>query len=193
MIEFFSAYPWLLIIGIFGLRIVDQTIGTLRTISVVRGYTVLAVFMGFLEVFIWIQVVGQVIQNLDAWYLSVAYAAGFAAGQAVGMWVENKIALGNQLVRVIARTEIDLAGRLWEHNYPVVEIGSTDRSGPVDVVFVVEGRERIPALTKLISELDPQAFYTVEDVRLTSRKRERAGSLLDIFPWLKWPGTGKKR
>lgn len=192
MIEYFVAHPWLLMIGIFLLRIVDQTIGTLRMISVVRGYPVLAVLMGFLEVFIWINVIGQVIQNLDAWYLTVGYAAGFAAGQAIGMWVESRLALGNQLVRVIARTEIDLARKLWEHNYPVVEIPSTDRSGPVDVVFVVEGRENIPALTKLIAQLDPQAFYTVEDVRLTSR-RPRTLGIFDLFPWLRWQEVVKKR
>ncbi|MBU0508821.1 DUF2179 domain-containing protein [bacterium] len=193
MIEYLAAHPWLLMIGIFLLRIVDQTIGTLRMISVVRGYPVIAVLMGFLEVFIWINVIGQVIQNLDAWYLTIGYAAGFAAGQAVGMWVERKLALGNQLVRVISRTEVDLARKLWENNYPVVEIPSTDRSGPVDVVFVVEGRENIPALTKLIAETDPQAFYTVEDVRLTSHRPSRTIGILDLFPWLRWQEVVKKR
>ena len=193
MIEYFVAHPWLLMIGIFLLRIVDQTIGTLRTISVVRGYPALAVLMGFLEVFIWINVIGQVIQNLHEWYLTVGYAAGFAAGQAVGMWVETKLALGNQLVRVISEREKGLAQQLWKRGYPATETESMGMSGPVDVIFIVEGRESIAALTKTICELDPECFYTVEDVRQVSARHHKPAGLLDFFPWLRVVNVIKKR
>jgi uncharacterized protein YebE (UPF0316 family) len=193
MIEYLAAHPWLLMIGIFLLRIVDQTIGTLRTISVVRGYPALAVLMGFFEVFIWINVIGQVIQNLNAWYLTVGYAAGFAAGQAVGMWVESRLALGNQLVRVISRREIEMAHKLWDHGYHATEVESMGKSGPVDVVFIVEGRENIAALTKTICELDPECFYTVEDVRQVSARHYKPAGLLDFFPWLRVMNVIKKR
>ncbi|MFZ5433843.1 MAG: DUF2179 domain-containing protein [Calditrichota bacterium] len=194
MIEYFVAHPWIMMIGIFLLRIVDQSIGTLRTISVVRGYPVLAVLMGFLEVFIWINVIGQVIQNLHTWYLTVGYAAGFAAGQAVGMWVENRLALGNQLLRVIARRESDLAQKLWEHGYQATEVESVGPSGPVDVIFVVDGRENIPDLIKLICELDPDCFYTVEDVRHVSNPpKSKPFGLMDLFPWLRRQDVVKKK
>jgi len=185
---------WILLPGIFLLRIVDQTIGTLRTISVVRGYPGLAVFMGFLEVFIWINVIAQVIQRLDDWYLTIVYAAGFAAGQAVGMWVESRLALGNQLVRVISDREKGLAQQLWKHGYPGTEIEGTGPSGPVDVVFVVAGREKVPELTRIICEIDPDCFFTVEDVRQVSpRPSTRPFGLLDLFPWLRWENVMKKR
>jgi uncharacterized protein YebE (UPF0316 family) len=193
LIEFLSGHPWLLVIGIFCLRICDQSIGTLRTIAVVRGYAVLAVFMGFFEVFIWINVVGQVIQNLHAWYLTVSYAAGFAAGQAVGMWVEARLALGNQLVRVISNRDRELAHELWKHGYPATETESMGPSGPVDVIFIVAGRENIPALVNLVCELDPDCFYTVEDVRKVSERHIKPASLLDFFPWLRVVNVMKKR
>jgi uncharacterized protein YebE (UPF0316 family) len=193
MIEYLSQHMWLLLIGIFCLRIVDQTIGTLRTISVVRGYPALAVFMGFFEVFIWINVVAQVIQNLHDWYLTVVYAAGFAAGQAVGMWVEGKLALGNQLVRVISRREMNLAQKLWERDYKATEVESMSRTGPVDVIFIVEGRENIPDVTALICELDPDCFYTVEDVRHVSNPpKKRPFGMIDLFPWLRTKGLIRK-
>lgn len=193
LITYLAAHPWLLVIGIFCLRICDQSIGTLRTIAVIRGYAALAVFMGFFEVFIWINVIAQVIQNLQAWYLTVSYAAGFAAGQAVGMWVESRLALGNQLVRVISDREKNLAHQLWTHDYPATETESMGPSGPVDVVFVVAGRERIPALVKLICELDPDCFYTVEDVRKVSERHIKHAGLLDFFPWLRVVNVMKKR
>jgi len=193
MFEYLSQHTWLLLIGIFCLRIVDQTIGTLRTISVVRGYPALAVCMGFFEVFIWINVIAQVIQNLHEWYLTAVYAAGFAAGQAVGMWVESKLALGNQLVRVISRREIHLAEKLWERGYKATEVESMSRTGPVDVIFVVDGRENIPDITALICELDADCFYTVEDVRHVSGPlKKKFYGLLDFFPWLRTKGLIRK-
>ena len=193
MIEFLQLHPWLMVIGIFCLRIFDQTIGTLRTISVVRGYPVLAVLMGFCEVFIWINVIGQVIQNLHEWYLTVSYAAGFAAGQAVGMFVEKKLALGNQLVRVISRREMDIARKLWDLGYRATEVESMGKSGPVDVVFIVEGREKIEALTRTVCSLDPDAFYTVEDVRQVSSKHYKPATLWSFFPFLRVQQVHKKR
>ena len=193
LIEYLASHPWLLVIGIFCLRICDQSIGTLRTIAVVRGYAMLAVFMGFFEVFIWINVIGQVIQNLTAWYLTVSYAAGFAAGQAVGMWVEAKLALGNQMVRVISDREKNLAQQLWKHNYPATETASMGPAGPVDVVFIVAGRENIPALVRLVCELDPNCFYTVEDVRKVSERYIKPAGLMDFFPWLRVVNVMKRK
>lgn len=193
LIDYLATHPWLLVVGIFFLRIGDQSIGTLRTIAVIRGYAVLAVFMGFLEVFIWINVIGQVIQNLHAWYLTVSYAAGFAAGQAVGMWVEAKLALGNQLVRVISSREKNLVQQLWKHNYPATELEGIGPSGPVDVVFVVAGRENIPALIKQVCEIDPDCFYTVEDVRKVAERYIKPAGLMDFFPWLRVVSTIKRK
>ncbi|MBU1936224.1 DUF2179 domain-containing protein [bacterium] len=192
MFEFLQAYPWLLVIAIFLTRIADQTIGTLRTISVVRGYRLMAVLMGFLEVFIWINVIGHVIQNLHAWYLTLAYAGGFAAGQGVGIWVESKLAIGHQVMRIISRRENNLADKLWEKNYPATEVEGNSRIGPIDVIFVPEKRENMPELTRLINDLDPEAMYTIGDIRQVG-KNQRAATIWDIFPRLRWVGGIKRK
>ena len=192
MFEFLQAHPLLLVAAIFLTRIADQTIGTLRTISVVRGYRLMAVLMGFLEVFIWINVIGHVILNLDAWYLTFTYAAGFAAGQGVGIWVESKLAIGHQVIRIISRRENNLADRLWENNYPVTEVESNSRTGPIDVIFVAERRPNIPALLQLIHKLDPEAMYTIGDIRQVG-KNQRAATIWDIFPKFRWVGGIKRK
>jgi len=161
---------WLLALGIFCARIADQSFGTMRTISIFRGFKVLAAVFGFLEVLIWINVVAQVITNLDEWYLGVVYAAGFAAGSFVGMWIESRLAIGHQMVRVIARRDVDLANKLWELNYAVVEMDGRTKSGDVDILFVAEKRRDVPKLLRKIHELDPQAFFTIEDVKQVGLK-----------------------
>ncbi len=165
MAELLQTHTWLLLIAIFLSRILDQTFGVLRTISIFRGYSVLAALVGFIEVLIWINVAGQVIRNIDTWYLAVVYAAGFAAGNAVGLQIERRLAIGHQMVRVISKREVDLANKLWERNFAVTEMEGHSKAGPIDVVLVAEKRKNVPKLAKLITELDPEAVFTVEDIK----------------------------
>ena len=166
MIAFLQSHTWLLLVAVFLSRIADQTLDTFRTISIFRGYRFLAALMGFLTVLIWINVAGQVISNLSAnWYLSVVYAAGYAAGQATGLWVEGRIALGHQFVRILSRKEVGIAEKLWDYNYSMTELEGHSKAGPIDVVFVVVKRQKVGELCKLIPQLDPEAFFTVEEIK----------------------------
>jgi uncharacterized protein YebE (UPF0316 family) len=179
MIELLQAHTWALLLAVFLSRIADQTLDTFRTISIFRGYRFLAALMGFLTVLIWINVAGQVIQNIQTnWYLSVVYALGYAAGQATGLWVESRIALGHQLVRVWSRRDVNIAEKLWERNYAMTEIEGKSKSGPIDVVFVVVKRGRVKELCQLITELDPKAFYTVEEVKQVGLRQSDPGIVL---------------
>jgi uncharacterized protein YebE (UPF0316 family) len=185
MIELLQAHTWILLAAIFLSRIADQTLDTFRAISIIRGYRTLAALLGFFTVLIWINVAGQVIGHLDErWYLGLVYAAGYAAGQATGMWVESRIALGYQLVRVIARREVDMAVKLWAHHYPATTVEGQGRKGPIDVVFVAERRPNIPKLCKLITEIDSEVFYTIEDVKRVGLRRSEPENPWYLPAWL---------
>ena len=176
MLELLQAHTWALLLGVFLSRIADQTLDTFRTISIFRGYRFLAALMGFLTVLIWINVAAQVIQNVGQnWYLTIVYAAGYAAGQATGMWVEGRIALGHQFVRVLSLREVNLAEQLWERHYTFTELEGRAKAGPIDVLFVVEKRQKIRELCRLISELDPHAFYTIEEVKQVGLRQSDPG------------------
>jgi uncharacterized protein YebE (UPF0316 family) len=173
-----QAPVWVLLIALFLSRIVDQTFTVMRTISIMRGLPILAACFGFFEVFIWINVAGQVIRNLDTWYLTVVYSAGFAAGNYVGLVIESRIAMGWQMVRVISRRGNDLAEKLWQQGYPVTTIEGKSKAGEIDVVIVADKRRHVPALCKQISLLDPDAFFTIEDVKQVGLRRKSGGT-----PW----------
>lgn len=154
---------------IFLFRIVDVSLGTVRTILVLRGHRVFAAVLGFIEILIWLTAAGQVFAHLDRWYLAVAYAGGFATGNVVGIWIESKLALGWELVRAISRDKnIRLANTLREHTYDVTELDGTAADGePVEILLVVTRRRRMPALLKLIAETDKTAIWTVSAVKAT--------------------------
>ena len=95
-------FEWVLIPVLICLaRIVDVSIGTLRIIFVSKGMRGIAPILGFFEVIIWLVAIGQIFQNLSNWVNYIAYGAGFAMGNFVGIYIEGKISLGYTLVRII--------------------------------------------------------------------------------------------
>jgi uncharacterized protein YebE (UPF0316 family) len=154
---------------IFLARILDVTFGTLRIIFVSRGLGVLAALVGFFEVLIWILAIGQVMQNLQNWITYVAYALGFSAGNYVGVLIERRIAIGNLIVRIITRREAnELVNFLWKAGYGVTSVDAMGETGPVKVIFSIVKRKKLPEVLAIIKRYNPNAFYTIEDVRFVT-------------------------
>ncbi len=164
---FLDGNPLLLAPAIFVFRILDVSMGTVRSILVMRGHRLIAACLGFVEILIWLMAAGQVFAHLDRWYLAVAYAGGFATGNVVGMWVESKLALGWELVRAISKNpEIDLAARLrgWGHDVTEMD-GRTAGDVRVEVLLVIEKRRKVPALLQHIAQGDREAIWTRSDLK----------------------------
>ena len=68
-------------LGIFLLRLLDQTRGTLRTLYVNKGMPMFGAVLGFIESAIWIVAISQVIQDISDPLLITGYALGFASEQ----------------------------------------------------------------------------------------------------------------
>ncbi|MEZ4386383.1 MAG: DUF5698 domain-containing protein [Candidatus Krumholzibacteriia bacterium] len=188
MLEFLSAHPLTLIPIIFLARVADVSLGTLRTIFVFKGHRLWAAFLGFFEVLIWLQAAGQVIRHLDHWYLTVAYAAGFAMGNVVGSWLEAKLAIGVELVRILGHDPtVGLDRRLRELGYEVASLhGMGSATEPIEILLITERRRKVPALLQTVAKLDPTAACTVNDVKLpgrgqTSRPRRAFPALPDAL------------
>lgn len=184
--------PYWLIPLIFFARVVDVSLGTFRFIMVIRGHRLVATAVGFIESMIWILAVGGVIAHLNQWYLVVAYAGGFAAGNWVGIWLESRAAIGTELVRAISRnSENLLASTLRDNGYrPVRLTGSGAGDYPVEVVLVVARRRKVPELVKLIHEADPEAIYTVSDIKTV---HDSDPDLASGFRDLGWPKRVRRK
>ncbi|MDK2889990.1 MAG: hypothetical protein PWR21_622 [Methanoculleus sp.] len=151
---------------IFLARICDVTIGTMRIIFVSRGMKVIAPVLGFFEIFIWIVAVGQIFQNLTNPFNYFAYAAGFAAGNYIGMLVEERLAMGLALIRIITqRDATNLIDYLRAAGYGVTVFDAQGKQGPGKVLFSVVKRKNIRDVEDAIHEFNPKAFYSIEDVR----------------------------
>jgi len=165
-----TAFTYVILpILIFCSRIIDVSIGTMRVIFITKGYRLLAPFCGFFEVLIWIVAVTQIMQNLSQPFYYIAYAGGFAAGNFVGMYIENRMALGVVLVRVITRNSAsELIEYLKTQNFGVTVLDAEGLFGKVKILFTVVKRAEVPNVVAIIKKFNPHAFYTIEDVRFVS-------------------------
>jgi uncharacterized protein YebE (UPF0316 family) len=155
------------------------TLSTIRTIFIARGMRVRAALLGFFEVSIWLFAIGQIMQNLTRPECYVAFAAGFALGNYLGVSIERRIALGDVVVRVITgKDPSGLIESLRAVGYGVTCLSAEGANGPVKMVFTVIKRKELEQAVALIKGFDPQTFYSVDDLQSA-----QAG----IFPAAKAP------
>lgn len=168
---YFDYYSYIIIpLLIFFARICDVSMGTVRIVFVAKGYKSIAPFIGFFEVLIWILAISKIIQNLDNWICYIAYAGGFATGNYIGMKIEEKLALGHELVRVITKREaFDLVHALKDEGYGVTFINAEGTQGHVGVVYIIVTRKKIASVIKIIQTHNPNALYTIENIRYVNR------------------------
>jgi len=150
---------------IFIARIGDVSINTIRIIYVLGGRRWTATILGFFESFIWLMAIRQIFEHMDNWICYVAYPAGFASGIFVGMIIEERIAYGKVIVRIITRREIhELIAYLNSQQFRYTRVNAEGPNGHENLVFTVLERERLESLLAKLREILPSAFYTVEKV-----------------------------
>lgn len=167
----FDYFNWIILpIIIFFSRLTDVSLGTLRHVFISKGFRKIVPFLGFFEVLIWIIVVAQVMQNLSNWVCYIAYAGGFATGTYVGLLIEEKLALGLQVIRVITNQNSDeLIAELKNSNHGLTIVDAQGAVGPVKMIFTIIKRKDVPQVVDKIATFLPNAFFTIEDVKNTSQ------------------------
>src|SRR4030042_5153929 len=150
---------------IFCLRVCDVTLDTLRIIFMTKGYRNLAPVIGFFEVLIWIVAITRIMQNLNNWVCFVAYAGGFAMGNYIGMLLDEKLAIGHELIRAITKVDAsDLANALRNSGYGVTTVRATGMQGEVGIVFVIVNRKNQKHAIEIIKQYNPDTFFTIENI-----------------------------
>lgn len=166
--ESFDWYLWVTLpLLVFFARAFDVALGTLRIIFTSRGKRHLAPLLGFVEVFIWISIIAQIVKGANNVAAYFAYAAGFAAGNYLGMYIENKLAIGTLVVRAIVPDEhaAALASALQEKGLGVTSVNGMGSHGPVKLIYTVVMRRELAIAAETIKSVNPNAFFTVEELR----------------------------
>ena len=164
-------------LSIFLLRLLDQTLGTLRILYVNKGKPLFGAILGFIESAIWIVAISQVIQDLNDPFLIFGYALGFAAGTIMGSYIENTIAIGDIVVRIFVPKDSDsekVAKELRINGLGVTIINGEGMQGEVTIAWCVTPRKRLKEVMKIVSEITPDAYVTTEPTNPTKLTGNRS-------------------
>lgn len=190
--EFYDGFwfTWVIVpLLIFLARVSDVTLGTIRIVFVSKGFKLLAPILGFFEVFIWLLAMSKVIQNLDYWLYYVAYSAGFAVGNYVGLIIEERLALGYINLRIITMDSPEkLISRLSGEGFGVTSTPAMGSRSNVNIINCVLRRSDYKKVAQIIIDCNPKAFYTIEDIRAANQGVFPSKSLMrgnGNFPWRK--------
>ncbi len=173
---------------IFLARIMDVSINTIRIIYVLGGRRLTATLLGFFESFIWLMAIRQIFEHLDNWVCYVAYPGGFAMGILVGMMIEERIAYGKVIVRIITRKDVtELIDFLNQNNFRYTRVNTEGLDGPENLVFTVLPRESLEDLLHKMKAILPTAFFTVEKVNRAAESGAvvQESTRWSIASWLK--------
>ena len=178
-------FTWVILpLLIFCSRIFDQSVGTLRMIFVSKGIKNLAPIFAFFESLIWLLAIGEIMKHLNNPLCYVAYAGGYAMGNYVGMLLDEKLSIGNVIIRVIISSDThELIDHLRAANYGLTLIDAEGGKGKVKVVFSIVKRKDIPHFVAILNEHMPHAFYTIEEIRSVNEGVFRNSGKRRAFSW----------
>lgn len=162
-------------VTIFGMRVTDMSLDTLRVLFVMRGRKGFAWVLGFFQAMVFVLAISSVLSNLENPLSIVGYAGGFATGNVLGMFIEERLAIGHVLISIISpRWGAAIAEKLRDEGYAVTEIPARGRDGMVTMLSCSVLRKKVAGVRSLVQSLDQDAFITAEDVKPVRRGFWRA-------------------
>lgn len=161
-----SPQAWLSAGIIFSLRVINQSLDALRIMVMMRGRRGFSWLLGFAETMIFIVVLTTVFRDLTNWLNYIAYAAGYATGNVLGMWIEERLAIGYMHMRIISpRRGSAIAEQLRSQGFGVTELSGRGRDGMVSLINCSVLRKDVERVKRIIQQVDEDAFVTAEDIR----------------------------
>lgn len=186
-------FVWVILpLLIFVSRIMDVSIGTMRLIFVSKGFKYIAPILGFFEVTIWLVAIGQIMQHLNNTMCYIAYGAGFAMGNYIGIVLEEKMSIGTVLIRVMPKFDTkELIQKLRDMNFAVTTVNVEGMTGQVKMLMSIINRKHVKEYVAVVNQFNPKAFYTIEDVNAAKEgyfKTHRTFSAFDHLHFLRRKG-----
>jgi uncharacterized protein YebE (UPF0316 family) len=153
-------------IAILLLRTTDITMSTLRIFSVAQGRRLTAWVIGFLQALLFVIAVSAVLAQLGNLLNLLAYAAGFATGNVLGITIDGMLSPGKSLLRIYSSTRgEELAHTLRAQGHGATLVSGQGRDGTVSMIYCYIPRRLVRKIKQQVITHDPQAYLSVENVR----------------------------
>ncbi|MFA7694357.1 MAG: DUF5698 domain-containing protein [Methanoregula sp.] len=165
-------FNWIVIpLLIFLAQVANVCMETLRIVFLSKGMKYLAPVIAFFEIIIWLLAIVGVLNNLSNISYFLAYAFGFALGTYVGLVIEEKLSIGMVIMRIITTdgSSGDITQFLQEEHYGTTSLDAKGSRGGVMMIISLVNRDDVPRITRHIEETNPDAFFSIEDVRYVNQ------------------------
>ena len=159
----------LLCLKVFFARVIDVSLGTVRTILVVKGKRGISTCIAFIEAFIYFVVVREALNTeLASLFIVIAYAGGFACGTLLGGFLSDKFIDGTLGVQVITSKKDDaMIKEIRKEGYAVsvVDVKGQDDHKEKYMLFIEINKHHVNHLREVIKRLDAKAFLVVNETK----------------------------
>jgi uncharacterized protein YebE (UPF0316 family) len=160
----------LLCVQVFCCRIVDVSLGTVRTIMTVKGKIALASVIGFVEVFVWFVIVRTALDSReDSLWVAIAYAGGFATGTYTGGALANRFMRGFldiQIVTSARNSALIAAIRDGGFAVSVLNVNSSQYADEKYMLVIEIRDDQLDRLRRIVRSVDPDAFIMARETKL---------------------------
>ena len=160
---------FLLCIKIFCARIMDVSLGTIRTILTIKGKKGLASLTGFCEVIIWFLIVREALNtDMTSFLIPISYAGGFASGTFLGGLLSDTFISGNLGVQIgTSHKDRGLIETIRNQGYgvSVIEVNNHEPDVSKYMLFVEIDKKKLNHLKCLVKQIDEKAFIVVSETK----------------------------
>ena len=155
---------------VFCMRLTDMSLDTLRLLFVMRGRKFLAGAIGATQAAVFILAVSAVLSGPLNPFTVAGYALGFGSGVILGMFVEERLAIGYAMLRIYSSAGGHaIAEALRAAGHAATEIQARGKEGQMIVVNCVISRRNISMVQSLIDGVDANAFITIDQAQSLQR------------------------
>ncbi len=159
----------LLCIKIFLVRILDVSLGTIRTVLTVKDRILKASFIGFFEVLVWFLVVKDALNsNINSIWIAISYALGFATGTYIGGLLSRLFTNHETYsIQIIIKKEYqNIIKRLREEGYAVSVMKINGFNDDEKLLLFLEIEvSKLNDIKRIVKEYDHTSFMVVNDTR----------------------------
>ena len=156
---------FLLCTKIFGARIIDVSLGTIRTIYTVKDKHVIASLIGLVEVTVWFLVVQEALNTTNnSFWIAFSYAIGFAVGTYIGGVLSKKMIRTKIGVQVITNKDDNIINEIRKSGFAVSVINIVGKEEKYMLYLQIDSRQ-YNHLISIIQKLDSKSFIVVNETK----------------------------
>lgn len=153
---------------IFAARIIDVSLGTIRTVLFVKGKTIEPFIIAFFEVLIWYLIAREALNtNGNTILIAISYAGGYATGTFIGSKLSNHFVKGIVGVQIIVNESDKLVNDLRKRGYTlsIIELKNNYDGQNKDMLYIQVKNSKLKELNYIIKKYDKDAFIVVNETK----------------------------